>query len=90
MNTEPRRDEHFARHFVGMAKVHGPLRLEIDLAAGLRQVKTRVFDRYFAIAFAGRWNQVARQDALAWLTRQSLRVDLRLKGVSKAREKPAV
>lgn len=87
-NTEPRGDEHYVRLLVGMAKAHGALTLQIDLAAAPGRVES-VIHSHFTITFAGRRDQAPQQDVVAWLRRQSLGVDLQQDWASKARENAA-
>ena len=68
-----------------MSDVHRPLTAEIDLAASLSHVESRVIDNDYTTCFAGRRYQIARQDVRAGLKRQSMRVELRLDGTLKAR-----
>jgi transposase len=64
---------------------HRPLTSDLDLAAALSHVESRVITNDFTFSFAGRRYQIARQDMQAGMKRQSLRVELRLNGELKAR-----
>jgi transposase len=65
--------------------LHRPLTSDLDLAAALSHVESRVITNDFTFSFAGRRYQIARQDMQAGMKRQSLRVELRLNGELKAR-----
>jgi hypothetical protein len=71
----PEWNERFALPLEGVANAHRPLTAEIDLAASLSHVDTRVIDNDYTISFAGRRYQVARQDVQAGMKRRSLRVE---------------
>jgi len=81
----PEWNERFALALDGVSDVHRPLTAEIDLAASLSHVESRVIDNDYTICFAGRRYQIARQDVRAGMKRQSVRVELRLDGTLKAR-----
>lgn len=65
--------------------LHRPLTSDLDLAAALSHVESRVITNDFTFSFAGRRYQIARQDMQAGMKRQNLRVELRLNGELKAR-----
>ena len=81
----PEWNERFARSLEGVTDLHRPLTPEIDLAASLSHVESRVIDNDYTISFAGRRYRIGRQDVRAGMKRQSLRVELRLDGTLKAR-----
>ncbi len=81
----PEWNERFARPLQGVSNLHRPLTPEIDLAASLSHVESRVIDNDYTISFAGRKYRIARADVRAGMKRQSLRVELRLDGTLKAR-----
>jgi hypothetical protein len=81
----PEWNERFARSLQGVTNLHRPLTPEIDLAASLSHVESRVIDNDYTISFAGRKYRIAREDVRAGMKRQTLRVELRLDGSLKAR-----
>jgi transposase len=81
----PEWNERFARPFEGVTDLHRPLTPEIDLAASLSHVESRVIDNDYTVSFAGRRYRIARQDVRAGMKRQNLRVELRLDGTLKGR-----
>jgi len=81
----PEWNERFAQRPAQAADLHRALTPPIDLASSLSHVETRVIANDYTISFAGRRFQLARQDAMAGMRRQPVRVELRLDGSLKVR-----
>jgi transposase len=81
----PEWNERFAQRPAAAVDLHRPLTPQLDLASALSHVESRVIGNDYTISFAGRRFQIARQDAVAGMKRQSVRVELRLEGSLKAR-----
>ena len=81
----PEWNERFSPRPATAADLHRPLTPQLDLASALSHVESRVIGNDYTISFAGRRFEIARQQAVAGMKRQSLRVELRLDGSLKAR-----
>ena len=81
----PEWNERFARPLSGVEDLHRPLTEQIDLAASLSHVESRVITNDYTFSFVGQRYQIARTDVEAGMKRARLRVELRLDGTLKAR-----
>jgi len=81
----PEWNERFARPLNGVLDMHRALTPEIDLASALSHVEQRVVSNDYTFSFAGKKYQVARADAKAGMRGKSIRIELHLSGVLKAR-----
>jgi transposase len=81
----PEWNERFARPLDGVVDLHRPLTPQIDLASALSHVEQRVISNDYTFSFAGRRYQIARTDVKVGMRGKSLRVELHLNGVLRAR-----
>jgi hypothetical protein len=81
----PEWNARFARPLAGVSDLHRPLTGEIDLAASLSHVESRLIGNDYTISFASRRYQIAGCDVEAGMKRGRVRIELRLDGKLKAR-----
>jgi len=81
----PEWNERFARPLKGVVDMHRALTPQIDLASALSHVEQRVVSNDYTFSFAGRRYQIARAEVKAGMRGKSLRVELQLSGVLRAR-----
>ena len=81
----PEWNERFTVRPKAAEDVHRPVSQEIDLAATLSHVESRVIAKDFTFAFGGKHYQIVRQDLKAGMKGQRLRIEVRLDGGLKAR-----
>lgn len=81
----PEWNSQFAKPPKSLTDLHRPLTAELDLAASLSHVESRVIGNDYTISFAGRRYQIARPDIQPAMKQRSLRLELRLDGVLWAR-----
>jgi hypothetical protein len=81
----PEWNERFARPLAGVTDLHRPLTPQIDLASALSHVEQRVISNDYTFSFAGRRYQLAREQIKAGMRGKSLRIELHLSGVLRAR-----
>ncbi len=81
----PEWNECFARPVKDYPDQHRPLSETQDLAAILCHAEDRVIGNDYTFSFAGQRHQIRREEVLAGMRRQRLRVELRLDGELKAR-----
>jgi hypothetical protein len=74
-----------ARPRKGVVDLHRALTPQIDLASALSHVEQRVVSNDYTFSFAGRRYQIARSEVKAGMRGKSLRVELQLTGVLRAR-----
>jgi hypothetical protein len=81
----PEWNERFARPLTGLLDMHRALTPEIDLGSALSHVEQRVVSNDYTFSFAGKKYQVARADVKAGMRGKSIRIELHLSGVLRAR-----
>lgn len=81
----PEWNTRFAQPLTAVTDLHRPLTPELDVAAMLCHVESRVIGNDYTVSFAGRRYQIARAQTQAGMKRASLRLELRLDGSLKAR-----
>jgi hypothetical protein len=81
----PEWNERFARPLKGIVDMHRALTPQIDLASALSHVEQRVVSNDYTFSFAGRRYQIARVEVKAGMRGKSVRVELQLSGVLRAR-----
>lgn len=81
----PEWNERFALPLKGVVDMHRALTPQIDLASALSHVEQRVISNDFTFSFAGRRYQIARTDVKAGMRGSSVRIELHLDGVLRAR-----
>ena len=81
----PEWNERFARSLTGIADVHRPLTPHLNLAASLSHVEHPMICNDYTFSFAAHKYQIVREDAVAGMKRQRIRVELRLDGSIQAR-----
>jgi len=81
----PEWNERFARPLKGVLDMHRALTPEIDLASALSHVEHRVVSNDYTFSFAGKRYQVTRTDVKAGMRGNSIRIELHLSGVLRAR-----
>ncbi len=81
----PEWNAHFARPVADFPNQHRALTPQLELAAILCHVETRVIGNDYTFSFAGRRYQIVRSAVQAGMRRQRVRVELHLDGELKAR-----
>jgi hypothetical protein len=81
----PEWNERFARPLQGVVDMHRALTRQTDLASALSHVEQRVVSNDYTFSFAGRRYQIARQEVKAGMRGKSLRIELHLSGMLRAR-----
>lgn len=81
----PEWNERFARPLDGVVDLHRALTPQIDLASALSHVEQRVVSNDYTFSFAGRRYQLARAEVKAGMRGKSVRIELLLSGVLRAR-----
>jgi hypothetical protein len=81
----PEWNERFARPLQGVEDLHRALTPQTDLASALSHVEQRVVSNDYTFSFAGRRYQIAPQEVKAGMRGQSLRIELHLSGILRAR-----
>jgi transposase len=80
----PEWNTRFARPVQDFPNQHRPLTPQLDLAAILSHVESRVIGNDYTFSFTGQRYQIAREEAQAGMRHQRLRVELRLSGELRA------
>jgi transposase len=76
----PEWNARFARPVADYPNQHRPLSEHLDLAAILSHVEERIIGNDYTFSFAGRRDQIVREQVEAGMRRQRLRLELRLNG----------
>jgi transposase len=81
----PEWNERFARPLKGVVDMHRALTPHLDLASALSHVEQRVVSNDYTFSFASRRYQLAREDVKVGMRGKSIRIELQLSGVLRAR-----
>jgi transposase len=81
----PEWNERFARPLKDVVDMHRALTPQTDLASALSHVEQRVVSNDYTFSFAGQRYQIAREEVKAGMKGKSLRIELHLSGILRAR-----